>query len=128
MDELKLSKVLTLNKRDAAADGAEECDVEYGHCVKVAPRGCRALQVELRDRTVLFPYSLLVDGEWTPTGFWVEFEKPRRQRVVVEGRNLRGLFERIGDHTVRSLRALDRDFEDGPDPVVTALRVEPAAG
>lgn len=56
--------------------------------------------------------------------FSVLFAGYHTQRLTVKGRNLKKFYDAIAAHRLCTLRALDRDFEVGSEPVVTSLSIE----
>lgn len=110
----------------------EDRQQDVGPCGMVWVKGCHALSVERggADPVVAYQYVYIgVTSEFTPGKFWVEFIGEKTWRLTVEGRNLRALFDRIGDHCLRRIRQAARDFaEDDGKPFVTKLTVAEVKG
>jgi hypothetical protein len=101
---------------------------DVGPCGWVWAKGCRALDVERgAEPVVSFQFVYIsVMAEFTPTKFWVVFVGEKSWRVIVEGRNLRPLFDRLNDHCLRRIRQAHRGdlLPDDGKPVVTRITVE----
>lgn len=118
------------NKRP---DGETKPDmVQYGKCVVVYPKGAKALDIERGvDAVETMQYAHITHRSQfyvTKEGqqFWFIFGVEEKHRVVVHGRRLRDVFNRINDHCVRRIRSADRKFDtDESVPFIYKIEVIP---
>ena len=70
---------------------------------------------------------LSIKSQFRPDGFTFLFGEAGREqwRLTVTGRNLRPIYDRINEHRLRRIRAVDRDFTADGDkqPVITGIEL-----
>ena len=66
--------------------------------------------------------GLAADG----LSFSVSWQGRITQRMIVQGRNLKLIFQYLSCHRLPFLRAADRDFQDGAsqEPIITSIEIE----
>jgi hypothetical protein len=107
--------------------GSQANDDDLGPCCMIAPKFSHALDVEQSGAKPIrtFQYMFLsVMSEMRPDEFWFVFEGEEGWKLTVKGRNLRPVYDKINDHRLRRIRAVDRDFNgnDGK-PVITGIEL-----
>lgn len=103
-------------------------DEDLGPCAsRPAPRGWTGLYVlNGKEDTRAFQYVHLGYASYSANGtsFVVEFNVPEKWRMTVKGRKLWKVFANIHHHKLEWIKKADRDFEDGPHPVITEIKIE----
>jgi len=101
---------------------------DLGPCAsRPAPTAWTGLYVmNGKEDTRAFQYVHLGFASYSADGtsFVVEFNVPEKWRLTVKGRKLWQVFVNIHHHKLEWIKKADRDFEDGPYPVITGIKIE----
>lgn len=100
---------------------------DLGPCVWAFHKPVLAIDMERPGKAVQsFQYVYIsVEAEFTPAAFTFLFVGLKHWKIVVHGRNLRPVYDRINEHRVRRIRAVERDFgQDEGKPLISRIEVE----
>lgn len=126
MAEHSLTEILSRTKNGNPAPKPETDDEDLGDCasrpvVKYVP----AFHVKNGAKpTRSFDYHHMGFKEFQPGKFVIEFHEPDHWRLTVEGTNLWSVYNYLCLHRLEWIAAADREFEDGDNPVITAISIE----